>query len=176
MALGRPNKLTDLMSNYGVSAEDLVKRIYGEEEKAVKEGLKALELVIDYRNTNLDTVKKFAKATGASEEEVAAVAADVELYKKEFKSALDKEINEQISEIEKSVESQKAAAYAAYDEKVKKCIEDNVYGKGLEYVAKKEAEKASKPKKEKATTKVETSSDSPVEEVSEEAPADPFDN
>lgn len=171
MALGRPNKLTDLMSQYGVSAEDLVKRMYGDGEKEVKEGLKALELVQDYRNTNLDTVRKFAKATGATEDEVAAVAADVELYKKEFKSTMDKEINDQISEIEKSIAAQKAEAYAAYDEKVKQCIIDNVYGKGLDYVAKKEAEKASKPKKEKKATSVETA-ESPVEETT--APADPF--
>ena len=171
MALGRPHLLTDLMSNYGVSAEDLVRKVYGDEEKQVKEGLKDLDLVIDYRNTNTDKVKRFAKAVGATDEEIAAVVADVELYKKEYKSVMDKEINEKISEIEKSIEQQKKDAYADYDERVKQTIIEKVYKKGSAWMAQKETEKATKKTKEKKATEVETV-ESPLEESA--APVDPF--
>lgn len=174
MALGRPNVLTDLMSRYGISSEDLVTRIYGNEPKAVNEGLKTLDLVLDYRNTKADTVRKFAKATGATEAEVEAAVADVELYKKEFKPELDKEVQAQIDEVRKAAKEQEDRIYAEYDEKVKNVITESVYQKGSDWQkAKAEEEAAKKTKKAKKETVVEAA-EAPVEEAG--PTVDPFDN
>ena len=173
MALGRPSKLSDLMSKYGVSSEDLVNRVYvGGDEKMIKEGLRTLDLVLDYRNTNTETVRKFVKGTGATDEEIESAVADVELYKKEFKSELDKKVQAKISEAKKAYEAQEAQIYAEYDEEVKNVITNEVYGKGADYV-KDRAEKKASEKKKKESKPTEVTTDSPVEE---ETVADPFAN
>lgn len=173
--LGRASKMVDLMAKYGVTNEVLVAKCFGSEEKATKEGLKTLDLVVDYRNCNLETAKKFLVNIGATDEEVKEALADIELYKKVYKPELDKEISEVISGIEKEAEAKKATAYAAYDEKVKALIAEKVYGQGANWKAEEEKKAAAKAASKKSSKK-ETSvtNDVVTEESPVEAAEDPF--
>ena len=174
MSLGRKNMIEDLMSKYGVTRNDVVaKTVDPTDEKAMEKGLAELDLVIDYRNVNLNVAEKFLNAIGADENEKRAALADIKLYKKEFKADLDKEINAEIEEIRKKTVTEENEAYGRYDQKVKEVIDNQVYGKGLAW-EEEEAKKA-KPKKEKAATTVETVVDGDAGVEQGDADNDPFD-
>lgn len=171
--LNRKSMLQDLINKYGVTRDEIVKKVVGDDPKDIEKGLKRLDEIVDYRDVNLDAAKNYAQATGATAEEVAAAVADIEMYRKTIKDDLDKQRNEKIAEAT-------AKIHQEMDAVVKEAIDTQIYGKGAEWKAQRAAEAAAK---KEASGKKKAKKDAEAEVVvntEEETPSgdfsNPFDN
>ena len=180
--MDRNSKLKELIQNSGMSLADIAKNIFGDSEEEIKKGLAKLDLLLDYRDVSSEDIKLWEKVVNilpnASEDEKKYITAQVLMYKKNFKSELDKKFSDHIAQMRKAEADAEAKYWAeeADPEANAKINGDCSWDKAVEWMKAEQAKKTEKPKKEKKkkdATVVETA-DAPVESV-EGIEENPFD-